>query len=89
MNVLFSDETIFKHDSLETRFIPLTINIGELTEVKIDFQKTKSWILSSWHSSSWTFPKITVLNGDQQQRYIDNINMYLFHFLYSLVKLSV
>ncbi len=69
IKILFSDETIFKRDSIETHFIPLTINIGELTEVKIDFQKTKSWILSSWYSSSWSFPKVTVFDGDEQQRY--------------------
>ena len=68
-NFLFSDETVFKSGSIETRFIPLTINIGEITEVQIDFKKTGNWITSSWYSSSWTFTKVTVLNGDQQQRY--------------------
>jgi hypothetical protein len=69
MNVLFSDETVFKRDTIETRFIPLVTDIGEVKEVKIDFQKTKSWILSSWYSSSWSFPKVTVFDGDEQQRY--------------------
>jgi hypothetical protein len=66
---IYSDMTVFKRDSIETRFIPLTINIGEIIEVKIDFQKTKSWITSSWYSSTWTFSQVTVLDGDQQQRY--------------------
>jgi len=48
----------------------LTINIGEVKEINIDFQKTGNWISSSWYSSTWTFTKATVLNGDQQQRYI-------------------
>ncbi len=69
MNVLFSDETVFKRDTIETRFIPLVTDIGEVKEVKIDFQKTNSWILSSWYSSSWSFPKVTVFDGDEQQRY--------------------
>lgn len=54
---------------MQTRFIPLTIDIGDVTEVKIDFKKTGNLISSSWYSSSWTFTKATVLNGDQQDRY--------------------
>ncbi len=69
MNVLFSDMTVFKRDTIETRFIPLVTDIGEVKEVKIDFQKTNSWMTSSWYSSSWSFPKVTVFDGDEQQRY--------------------
>jgi hypothetical protein len=70
---IFSDETILKHDSIQTRFIPLTINIGEVIEVNIEFKKTENWISSSWYSSLWTFTRVTVLDGDQQQRYINNL----------------
>ncbi len=69
LKILFSDKTIFIHDSIQTRFIPLIINIGEVIEVNIEFKKTENWIISSWYSSLWKFNKITVLNGDQQQRY--------------------
>jgi hypothetical protein len=63
-----SDQTTFKRGSVETRFIPLTIDIGQVTEVKIDFKKTGNLISSSWYSASWTFTKAVVLNGDQQDR---------------------
>ncbi len=70
INILFSDATVFKRDSIETRFIPLTKDIGEVTDVRIDFEKTNSWIPSSWYpySPSWTFSKVTILDGDHQQR---------------------
>lgn len=64
--VFDDDQTTFKRGSVETRFIPLTVDIGEVTEVKIDFKKTGNLISSSWYSASWTFTKAVVLNGDQQ-----------------------
>ena len=57
---------------METRFIPLTMDIGEVTEIQVDFEKTKNWISSSWYSSSWTFTKATVFNGDQQQGFVND-----------------
>lgn len=67
--VLFSDQTTFKRDSVEDRFIPLTMDIGEITKIDLDFKKTGNIISSSWYSSSWTFTRAIVLNGDNQQRY--------------------
>ncbi|CAF3344505.1 unnamed protein product [Rotaria sp. Silwood1] len=65
--VFDNDETTFKRDSVQTRLIPLTIDIGEVTAVDIDFTKTTNWISSAWYSSSWKFTRATVLNGDQQK----------------------
>ncbi|CAF1347936.1 unnamed protein product [Rotaria sordida] len=65
--VFDNDDTTFKRDSVQTRLIPLKINIGEVIEIDINFQKTTNWISSSWYSPIWTFIKATVLNGDQQQ----------------------
>ena len=67
-SIEFSDETVFQRNSIETRFIPLTNDIGEITEVKIDFQKTKSWISSPLFSSLWSFTKVTILQGDRQHQ---------------------
>ncbi|CAF2449643.1 unnamed protein product [Rotaria sp. Silwood2] len=67
--VFDNDQTTFKRGSVQTRLIPLTIDIGEVTDIDIDFKKTNNWFSSSWYSSSWTFTKATVLNGDQQQSF--------------------
>ena len=63
-----SDQTTFKRGVAQTRVIPLTVNIGQVTDVEIQFKKTSNWISSSWYSASWAFTKVTVLDGDQQQR---------------------
>ncbi|CAF1167148.1 unnamed protein product [Adineta ricciae] len=65
--VFDDDQTTFKRGSTETRFIPLTVDIGEVTEVNIEFKKTQNWISSSWYSSTWLFTKATVFHADQQQ----------------------
>ncbi|CAF3787097.1 unnamed protein product [Adineta steineri] len=65
--VFDNDQTTFKRGSVETRFIPLTVNIGDITEINIDFKKTGNLISSTWYSSTWAFTKAVVLNGDQQQ----------------------
>ncbi|CAF3144763.1 unnamed protein product [Rotaria sp. Silwood2] len=67
------DQTTFKRGSVENRFIPLTIDIGEVLNVDLNFKKTGNLISSSWYSSSWTFTKAIVLNGDNQNRYSSNI----------------
>ncbi|CAF3256548.1 unnamed protein product [Rotaria socialis] len=64
--VFDDDETTFKRDSVQTRFIPLTTDIGEVTAVDIQFQKTTNWISSILYSASWKFTKATVMNADQQ-----------------------
>jgi hypothetical protein len=65
--VTFDDgDTTFTRDSVETRFIPLTVNIGEVTNIEVDFKKKASLITTILYSSSWTFTKATVLNGDNQ-----------------------
>lgn len=63
-----SDQTTFKRGVARTRVIPLTVSIGQVTDVEIQFKKTANWISSAWYSASWTFTKATVLDGDQQQR---------------------
>jgi pimeloyl-ACP methyl ester carboxylesterase len=60
------DDTTFKRGSVENRFIPLTVDIGDITKVDIEFKKTNNIISSSWYSSTWKFTKATVLNGDNQ-----------------------
>jgi hypothetical protein len=66
--VFDNDETTFKRGSIQSRFIPLNINIGDVTAIEVDFKKTGNWISSSWYSASWSFTKATVLNGDKQER---------------------
>ncbi|CAF3450558.1 unnamed protein product [Rotaria sp. Silwood1] len=60
------DQTTFKRGSVENRFIPLTVDIGEVRNIDLDFKKTNNIISSSWYSNSWTFTKATILNGDTQ-----------------------
>ncbi|CAM4741836.1 unnamed protein product [Rotaria magnacalcarata] len=67
ITVTFDDNaTTFKRGSVENRLIPLTEDIGDVTAIDIDFQKTNNIISSSWYSSTWAFTKATVLNGDIQ-----------------------
>jgi hypothetical protein len=68
MDNLFSGDTTFKRDSIETRFIPLTVNIGEVKQVEVDFKKKANLITSIMYSSTWAFTKAIVLNGDNQNR---------------------
>lgn len=68
MDNLFSGDTTFKRDSIETRFIPLTVNIGEVKQVEVDFKKKANLITTILYSSTWAFTKATVLNGDNQNR---------------------
>ncbi|CAF1526212.1 unnamed protein product, partial [Rotaria sordida] len=62
------DQATFKRGSVASRFIPLTVDIGEVTSIEVSFKKTTNLISSSWYSSSWTFTKAIILNGDNQNR---------------------
>lgn len=63
-----NDQTTFKRGSLESRFIPLTVDIGEITKFDLDFKKTNNIISSSLYSNSWSFTSAVILNGDNQNR---------------------
>ncbi|CAF4350544.1 unnamed protein product, partial [Rotaria sp. Silwood2] len=67
VSVTFDDgDTTFTRNSLVTRFIPLTVNIGEVQQVEIDFKKKANLLTTLLYSPSWTFTKATVLDGDNQ-----------------------
>ena len=66
--LLGSDETTFKRGASQTRVVQLTMNVGQVSDVEVQFKKTGNWISSSWYSATWNFTKATVLDGDQQQR---------------------
>jgi len=64
--VVDNGDTTFKRDSVETRFIPLTMDIGEVKNIEIDFKKKANLATTLLYSSSWSFTKATILNGDNQ-----------------------
>ncbi|CAF0854104.1 unnamed protein product [Adineta steineri] len=67
VSVVFDNgDTTFKRDSTETRFIPLTVDIGEVKQIEVDFKKKASLVTTLLYSSSWAFTKAIVLNGDNQ-----------------------
>jgi len=67
ISVTFDDgDTTFTRDSVETRVIPLTINIGEVQQVEVDFKKKASLITTLMYSSSWSFTRATVFDGEKQ-----------------------
>jgi hypothetical protein len=68
MNELFSGDTTFSRNSVETRFIPLTVNIGEVKQVDVDFKKKANLATTLFYASTWTFTKATVFDGDNQNR---------------------
>ncbi|CAF3462217.1 unnamed protein product [Rotaria sp. Silwood1] len=68
VSVTFDDgDTTFTRNSVVTRFIPLTVNIGEVKQVDVDFKKKANLLTTLLYSPSWKFTKATVLDADSQQ----------------------
>jgi hypothetical protein len=59
-------DTTFTRNSVETRFIPLTVDIGEVQKIEVDFKKKANLLTTAIYSSTWKFVKAMVLDGDNQ-----------------------
>jgi hypothetical protein len=67
VSVIFDNaDTTFVRDSIETRFIPLTVDIGEVQQIEVDFKKKANIAVTFLYSASWAFTKATILNADNQ-----------------------
>ncbi|CAF4714050.1 unnamed protein product, partial [Rotaria socialis] len=66
--VFDNDQTVFRSGSVETRLIPLTMDIGTVTSIDLSFSKTTNLLLQLFNSASWKFTKAVVLYGDNRNR---------------------
>ncbi|CAF1415739.1 unnamed protein product [Rotaria sordida] len=64
--LLDSDETFLKRSGIETRYIPLTTDLGTIQRVNVKFERAGHLISSLIYSSKWTFTNVTVIDGDRQ-----------------------
>ncbi|CAF4034278.1 unnamed protein product [Rotaria sp. Silwood1] len=64
--LLDSDETFLKRNGIETRYIPLTTDLGMIQHVNVKFERAGHLISSLIYSSKWTFTNVTVIDGDRQ-----------------------
>ena len=56
---------------METRYIPLKVDLGTIQRVNIEFERTGHWITSPLYSSKWAFTQVTVTDGDRQSRLVE------------------
>ncbi|CAM4982006.1 unnamed protein product [Rotaria socialis] len=66
--VFDNDQTVFKSGSVETRLIPLAMDIGTVTSIGVSFSKTTNLLLQLFNSASWKFTNAVVLDGDNRNR---------------------
>ncbi|CAF5170678.1 unnamed protein product, partial [Rotaria magnacalcarata] len=59
---------IFRSGSVETRLIPLPMDIGTVTSIELSFSKTTNLLLQLFNSASWKFTQAVVLDGDSRNR---------------------
>lgn len=62
---------MFKRNGVETRYIPLTIDLGTIQSINIEFERTSHWITSPLYSSKWTFKQVTIIDADRQARLVE------------------
>ena len=63
-----SGATTFAGGSVETRFVPLSVDIGEVQSIEIDFKKKANLATTLLYSPTWSFTKATIFNADNQDR---------------------
>ncbi len=71
--VLFSQDTLIKSDSSNSKTILITNNPNPLQTISISFQKTRDLYFGISFADEWSFDLITVLDMQSNIKYCINI----------------